>query len=123
MKYGELVVWQKAMDLVERVYGLTEKFPTEEKFGLTSQLRRSAVSIPANIAEGHGRKYTNAYLNHLSIAGGSLMELETLLQLTARLGLIENEAQNLLLAQTDEIGKMPSGLRNSLRQLPTDPKS
>ena len=123
MKYGELVVWQKAMDLVERVYGLTEKFPTEEKFGLTSQLRRSAVSIPANIAEGHSRKYTNAYLNHLSIAGGSLMELETLLQLTARLGLIENEAQNLLLAQTDEIGKMLSGLRNSLRQLPTDPKS
>ena len=72
MKYGELVVWQKAMDLVERVYGLTEKFPTEEKFGLTRQLRRSAVSIPANIAEGHGRKYTNAHLNHLSIAGGSL---------------------------------------------------
>ena len=68
-------------------------------------------------------KYTNAYLNHLSIAGGSLMELETLLQLTARLGLIENEAQNLLLTQTDEIGKMLSGLRNSLRQLPTDPKS
>ena len=123
MKYSELVVWQKAMNLVERVYGLTEQFPNEEQFGLTSQLRRAAVSIPANIAEGHGRKYTNAYLNHLSIAAGSLMELETLVQITRRLGLVDNEAENLLLAQTDEIGKMLSGLRNSLKQLPTDPKS
>ncbi len=123
MKYSELVVWQKAMNLVERVYGLTEQFPNDEKFGLTSQLRRAAVSIPANIAEGHGRKYTNAYLNHLSIAGGSLMELETLFQITRRLGLVDNEAENLLLAQTDEIGSMLSGLRNSLKQLPTDTKS
>lgn len=123
MKYSELLVWQKAMDLVETVYGLTKKFPNEEKFGLTSQLRRAAVSIPANIAEGHGRKYTNAYLNHLSIAGGSLMELETLVQIAKRLGLIENEAQNQLLAQSDEIGKMLSGLRSSLKQLPTNAKS
>jgi four helix bundle protein len=108
------VVWQKAMDLVEKVYVLTEKFPNEEKFGLTSQMRRAAVSIPANIAEGHGRKYTNAYQNHLSIASGSLMELETLLQVSKRLGLIENEAQNLLLVRTDEVGKMLSGLRTSL---------
>lgn len=123
MKYSELVVWQKAMDLVENVYGLTEKFPNEEKFGLTNQLRRAAVSIPANIAEGHGRKYTNAFLNHLSIASGSLMELETLFQISKRLGLIDKDTQNLLLAQTDEIGKMLSGLRSSLKQLPVSPKS
>jgi four helix bundle protein len=123
VKYSELVVWQKAMNLVEGVYGFTEQFPNEEKFGLTSQLRRAAVSIPANIAEGHGRKYTNAYVNHLSIAGGSLMELETLVQISRRLGLIDDGVQDLFLVQTNEIGRMLSGLRNSLKQLPTDTKS
>lgn len=123
MRYSELVVWQKAMDLVEKVYVLTEKFPAEEKFGLTSQMRRAAVSIPVNITEGHGRKYTNAFQNHLSIASGSLMEVETLLQISKRLGLIENDAQDLFLLRTDEVGKMLSGLRNSLAQFPKDPKS
>ena len=102
------------MDLVEKVYVLTEKFPVEEKFDLTSPMRRAAVSIPANIAEGHGRKYTNAYQNHLSIASGSLMEVATLLQVAKRLSLIENDAQDLFLLRTDEVGKMPFGLRSSL---------
>jgi len=70
VKYSELQVWEKAMELVTHVYQLTRGFPVEEKFGLISQLQRAAVSIPANIAEGHGRKSTGAYSNHISIANG-----------------------------------------------------
>ena len=91
MKYSELVVWQKAMDLVTDIYKVTAMFPAEERYGLSSQARRAAVSIPSNIAEGHGRKYTVAYINHLSIAFGSLMELETQIQIAARLGFIGND--------------------------------
>jgi len=75
--YRDLIVWQKAMDLVVQCYNLTKNFPNSELYGLTSQLRRAAVSIPSNIAEGHGRSSTKAYVNHLMIAHGSLMELET----------------------------------------------
>ena len=114
MKYSELLVWQKAVDLVTTVYRLTKAFPADEKFGLTAQMRRAAVSIPANIAEGHGRKSTKAYLNHVSIANGSLMELETLLQIAARLEYLENEHLVEVLKRTNEIGKMLSGLTRSL---------
>lgn len=114
MKYSELLVWQKAMDLVTRVYWLTKAFPADEKFGLTAQMQRAAVSIPANIAEGHGRKSTKAYLNYVSIANGSLMELETLLQIAARLEYLENKQLLEVLQQTNEIGKMLSGLTRSL---------
>jgi len=114
VKYSELLVWQKAVDLVVAVYGLAKTFPADEKFGLTSQIQRAAVSIPANIAEGHGRKSTKAYLNHVSIANGSLMELETLLQIAARLNYLENDRLPDVLKQTNEIGKMLSGLTRSL---------
>ena len=114
MKYSELLVWQKAMDLVTAVYRVTRVFAEDEKFGLTSQLRRAAVSIPANLAEGHGRKSTRAYLNHVSIANGSLMELETLLQISARLDYVENKRLLEALCQTNEIGKMMSGLIQTL---------
>ena len=114
MKYGELLVWQKAMDLVATVYGLAKSFPADEKFGLTAQMQRAAVSIPANIAEGHGRKSTKAYLNHVSIANASLMELETLLQIAARLEYLENRQLLEVLTRTNEIGKMLSGLTRSL---------
>jgi len=77
MKYSELLVWQKAMDLVTQVYKVITKFPAEERLGLSSQIRRAAVSVPSNISEGHGRKSMASYLNFLSIAFGSLMELET----------------------------------------------
>ncbi|MFA6202235.1 MAG: four helix bundle protein [Gallionella sp.] len=77
MKYSELIVWQKAMDLVTEIYKVTATFPVEERFGLSSQIRRAAVSVPSNIAEGHGRKSTASCLNFLSIAFGSLMALET----------------------------------------------
>ena len=114
MKYSELVVWQKAMDLVTEIYKITAKFPTEERFGLLSQARRAAVSIPSNIAEGHGRKSTGAYINHLSIAHGSLMELETQIQIALRLDFISTDETSVLLAQTNEIARMLSGLKKSL---------
>jgi four helix bundle protein len=114
MKHSDLVVWQKAMDLVTAVYKITGTFPSEERFGLSSQMRRAAVSIPSNIAEGHGRKATGAYINHLSIAYGSLMELETQIQIALRLSFIVSLETSNMLEQTNEIGKMLNGLKNSL---------
>src|SRR5574341_119035 len=75
--YRDLLVWQKAMLLAKEIYLLTSKFPAEEKFGLTAQMRRAAVSVPSNIAEGHARQGTKEYLQFLSHAGGSLAELDT----------------------------------------------
>ena len=103
------------MNFVDAVYQATERFPNSEQFGLRSQLQRAAVSIPANIAEGHGRKFTNVFLNHLSIASGSLMEVETLILIAQRRKYIAQDIVDGLLAQTDEIGKMLSGLRKSLK--------
>ena len=115
MKYSDLKVWQKSMDLVDLVYDLTLDFPASERFGLASQLQRAAVSVPANIAEGHGRKSTNVFINHLSIASGSLMEVETLVQIACRREYITNPVTNSLLNLTNKIGKMLSGLQRSLR--------
>jgi len=115
MKYSELKVWQKSMDLVDELYSASDRFPTSERFGISSQLQRAAVSIPSNIAEGHGRKSTNAFLNHLSIAFGSLMEVETLILIAERRKYVETSRTAALLSQTDQIGKMLSGLRKSLR--------
>ncbi|MEI7843773.1 MAG: four helix bundle protein [Gallionellaceae bacterium] len=114
MKYNELIVWQKAMDLVTEIYTVSTTFPNDERYGLTSQIRRAAVSIPSNISEGHGRKSTGAYLNHLSIAHGSLMEVETQLQISARLKFIGEAALSDLVSKTNEIGKMLNGLIRSL---------
>jgi four helix bundle protein len=125
MKYSELLVWQKAMDLVEQIYRATRSFPTDERFGLASQTQRAAVSIPSNIAEGHGRKSTGAYLNHLSVATGSLMEVETQVQIAQRLGFLTAAECCSILATTDEISRMLSGLRASLnpRSSILDPRS
>jgi four helix bundle protein len=112
--YRQLKVWQKAMDLAEQCYQVTRAYPKEELFGLTSQIRRAAVSVPANIAEGHGRYHTKEFLNHLSMARGSLMEVETHLQLSQRVGLLDAAAVDSLLTLTDEISRMLSGLRQSL---------
>ena len=114
MKHDGLIVWQKAMDSVTEIYKVTSSFPSSERFGLTSQIRRAAVSIPSNIAEGHGRKATGAYLHHLSIAHGSLMEVETQLQISARLELINADSLSDLTSRTNEIGKMLNGLSRSL---------
>lgn len=84
--YHDLKVWQKGMDLVTESYLLRGLLPKDELYGLASQIRRAAVSLPANIAEGHGRDHLGDYLHHLSMANGSLMELETHLQIGKQLG-------------------------------------
>ena len=112
--YRDLLVWQKAMDLAEQCYQATKTFPSEERFGLTSQIRRAAVSVAANIAEGQGRSHTKEFLNHLSMARGSLMELETLLQLSQRVGYLPMESLGPLLALSAEVSRMSTGLRQKL---------
>ena len=113
--YRQLEVWQLAMELAEKCYLATKDFPKQELFGLVSQIRRAAVSIPANIAEGQGREHTREFLNHLSIARGSLMELETHLMLSQRVGLLPQAELEKLLALSDRISRMLSGLRKALQ--------
>lgn len=112
--YHQLKVWQLSMDLVEECYRATKRFPKEELFGLTSQIRRAAVSIPANIAEGQGRQHTREFLNYLSMARGSLMELETHLLLSQRVGFLDQTQLSPWLAMSEEISRILSGLRKAL---------
>jgi four helix bundle protein len=114
--YRQLEVWQLAMELAEKCYQATKGFPKEELFGLTSQIRRAAVSIPANIAEGQGRDHTKEFLNHLSIVRRSLMEVETHLMLAQRVGLLEPPEPEALLTLSERISRMLSGLRKALDQ-------
>ena len=119
--YRELEVWQKAMDLVIECYRTGERFPKSELYGLTSQLQRAAVSVPANIAEGQGRSHTKEFLNHLSIAYGSLMEGETHLLIAYRLNYIERSSLESLLDKCAEVGRMLNGLVSALnRKLSSD---
>ncbi len=112
--YRELMVWQKAVELVTEIYKVTQSFPDAEKFGLTSQIRRCAVSVPSNIAEGQGRNSPGEFLQFLGIAKGSLCELETQIIIATNLKFLsENES---LLRKTEEIGKMLTGLRKSIRK-------
>ena len=105
--FQELKIWQKAMDVAENTYIISAEFPKEEKFGLTSQIRRSAVSIPSNIAEGAGRNTDGEFKNFLGIASGSSNELYTQLILAQRLGLIsEDEQLSNILKELEEVQKM-----------------
>ena len=113
--YRELKVWQRAMDLVQQVYAGTKGFPAEERYGLTTQMRRAAVSVPSNIAEGHGRGGKD-FLRFLSIAYGSLLELETQVEVSRRLAYLSEGVACALLAESAEIGRMLNGLKNSLRE-------
>jgi four helix bundle protein len=113
--YRDLLVWQKAMDLVVECYRFVSTLPKNETYGLISQVQRAAVSVPANIAEGHGRDHLGDYLRHLSVANGSLMELETHLLLVGRLGYRPAEDAEPLLNQCSEVGKMLAGLTKSLK--------
>ncbi len=113
--YRDLDVWNRAMDFVVACYRLTDKFPKREEFGLTAQLRRAAISVPTNIAEGHGRSSTGDYLRHLSIAHGSLMELETQLEIGRRLGYLDEPACGHASSEALEIGRMLHGLIRSLK--------
>lgn len=114
--YRDLQVWQKAMDFVLACYQAAASFPKTEQYGLSSQLQRAAVSIPANIAEGHGRRHTREFIQHLSVAYGSLMEVETHLQIAARLGYLKSNCAAQLLESSAEIGRMLNGLTQSLEQ-------
>ena len=104
------------MDLVTRCYGATKAFPKSELYGLTSQLQRSAVSIPSNIAEGQARQHTKEFLQFLAIASGSVAELETQLLIAVRLEYISKETAAELLALAGSVGRMLRGLRNSLER-------
>ena len=114
--YRDLLVWQKAMDLVVESYRIAALLPKSETYGLASQIQRSAVSIPANIAEGHGRDHLGDYLRHLSIANGSLMELETLFLLLIRLSFFPACELESALELSTEISKMLAGLTRSLKR-------
>jgi four helix bundle protein len=111
--YRDLVAWRKAMDTVELVYRASERFPTSEMYGLTSQIRRAAVSIPSNIAEGQGRRGTKDLLKCLFIAYGFLLEVETQTQISERLGYLSHDDCNRLLDATAEVGRLLNGLMNS----------
>jgi four helix bundle protein len=102
------------MDLVERVYQLTQTFPSQEIYGLTIQMRRAAVSIPSNIAEGHTREHTKEYLHHLSMAQASLAELQTQIEIAARLGYLSSEQVNQVLEQSISLSKQLYALRNAV---------
>ena len=113
--YRELVAWKKAMDLVQAVYDLTRSFPLDERFGLTSQLRRAAVSIPPNVAEGQGRRSESEFSRFISIAYGSLRELETQLMICVRLGYIQQRDGDSVLDIAGEVGRLLNGLLKAVR--------
>ena len=115
LSYQGLGVWQKSFNLTVKVYKITNSFPKHELYGLTSQMRRASASIPSNLAEGYGRNHTKEYLQHISIAYGSLCELETQLLLAKELGYALKEDIELLLKDASEVGRMLNGLKNSLK--------
>jgi four helix bundle protein len=112
--YRQLIAWQKAMDLVKLIYDLTDDFPNEERYGLASQIRRAAVSIASNIAEGQGRNSTKEFINHLSIAYGSLMEIETQTLVAEMRSYSTVEKRNQAMEKAGEVGRLINGLSNSL---------
>ena len=113
--YRDLEVWKKSIELAEMVYRLSANFPQDERFGMTNQIRRAAVSVPANIAEGAEREGTKEFLPFLSIASGSLAETETFLILAHRLGMTQESAISPLMEQAGHVGRMVNGLKRSLR--------
>jgi len=113
--YRDLLVWQKGIVLVTEVYAVSAKFPKAETYGLTDQMRRAAVSIPANIAEGYGRQSTQDYLRFLQIARGSLYELQTHLEIARRLGYVDKSSSEKTESAAGEIERMLSSLIAKVR--------
>ena len=113
--YKDLKVWNKAMDLTTMVYDALKTFPPKEEYGLSSQMRRSSVSIPSNIAEGYGRNSTLDYCRFLQIALGSAYELETQVELARRLDYVDNDTANKLTTQLTEVGRMLNSLINKIK--------
>ncbi|MBN9235352.1 MULTISPECIES: four helix bundle protein [Phyllobacteriaceae] len=114
--YRDLRVWNLAIELAVDCYEQTRAFPQSELYGLTSQLRRAATSVAANIAEGYGRENTGSYVQFLRIAQGSLKEFETHIIISTRVGFLEAEAQRRFLAQANDIGRMLRALIRSLQR-------
>ena len=115
VSYRDLIVWQKSMDLVERVYRMTRAFPREELYALTSQVRRAAVSVPSNIAEGQARRSTAEFLHFLSIAQGSRAEVETQTLIALRLGYVTHGEIEGILSLLDELSRMLHALEAKLQ--------
>ena len=113
-KYRQLIAWQKGRGLVEAVYIATDLFPRDELFGLTSQIRRAAVAVPSNIAEGQGRESTKEFIRFLSIAYGSLMEVETQILIADMRKYLSSEVCLDLLDRSAEVGRLINGLSRSL---------
>jgi four helix bundle protein len=111
--YRDLIAWQKGMDLVESIYRISARFPKEEMYGLTSQIRRAAVSIPSNIAEGQGRASDGELVRFLRFAYGSLCEVETQILIAQRLSYLDGDSVNRLIDQTAEVGRVLNGLIRS----------
>jgi four helix bundle protein len=114
LHYRDLVAWQRGMDFVEAVYRLTQQFPREELYGLTNQLRRAAVSVPSNVAEGQGRGVGNEFAHHLRIANGSRQEAETQVLIGVRLGYVSSEQATAALGLADECGRLVTRLHQSV---------
>jgi four helix bundle protein len=110
--HRDLIVWQKSMDLAVAACRLTDSFPVDERYGLTTRIRRSCASIPANVAEGYGRESAGAYAQQLKVAQGSLKEFETHVELAHRIGLVDGSTLSMVLKSSEEIGKM---LRSLIR--------
>ncbi len=113
--FKELIVWNKAMELVPSVYGLVRRLPKEEVYALGDEMRRAVVSVPANIAEGHSRQYRREYVHHLSVARGSLAEVETLVLVGVRLGYFTTEGIAKTQAEIEELRKTLCGLIQRLK--------
>jgi four helix bundle protein len=120
--FTELLVWQRSMGLARSVYGITEHFPKQEMFGLCSQLRRAAVSVPSNIAEGHGRLSDQLFRTFLAQARGSLFEVQTQLMLSADLGFIGRDRSDVLVDECAQITMMLNGLLKTLERKPVSAK-
>lgn len=113
--YEDLKVWEKSVSLAKQIYAVTKRFPKDELYGLTSQIRRSAISVSSNIAEGCGRNSYGEFIQFLGIASGSLAELHTQLLIALDANYLDNATFDILLFQIKEIGRMINGLKNSIK--------
>jgi len=114
--YRDLLVWKGGVDLAAACYEATKQFPRDELYGITSQIRRASTSIPANIAEGHGRDSSGHYVQFLKVAQGSLKELETHILVSQRVGLLDGAGGDVLLGRCDEVGRMLRALIRSIER-------
>jgi four helix bundle protein len=110
--HRDLIAWQKAMELVTAIYKVSRTWPDDERYGLTAQIRRAAVSVPSNLAEGHGRNSRGEFHHFIGQARGSLLEVETQLEIARNLGYLKAETADQLIQKTTELGRIITGLRD-----------